>query len=497
MAPRTLRSGALKRRIRPACRRSVAWAATTRGRAAIGSVLLAATAVGLTMALLPAGPALLLQGIAEDPCVPQRVLAVPATVSGHFEPGSSVLRTGADQVYAGPGASGKLTGAESACVTAAMRASQGWLRAGLVPGDSRQQRSMATRELLDLRLSVRPNGAVVAGWRPIWQYAWPRDSSWVAVALADTDHLAESFRILRFLQRVQSANGTWAARYWPNGSGPVLDGRPSELDAVGWIPWAVWSWFTEAERAGDRGAPRQLGELWPMVAAAADAAARSLTRDGLPVASTDYWEDKPIGVTLGTAAPLLAGLRAAADMAAQRRDTALAGRWASAAARLSAGIQRGFGSSGFHRAAFATTGADAAITFLGPPLAAPSHAVLQAARAAQQALQLPNGGLRPGTSWPGAQGVAWTPETALFALFDEATGQPRPGAGLLSWLAAHQTRLGELPEQVSAAGRPVSVAPLAWTDAVTLLALLSQSHQLPIAPVPAIAARPANSRHPT
>ena len=44
--------------------------------------------------------------------------------------------------------------------------------------------------------------------------------------------------------------------------------------------------------------------------AAAGAAARSLASDGLPHRSMDYWEDSD-DVTLGTAAPLLAGLRAA------------------------------------------------------------------------------------------------------------------------------------------------------------------------------------------
>ena len=54
----------------------------------------------------------------------------------------------------------------------------------------------------------------------------------------------------------------------------------------------------------------------------------------------------------------------------------------------------------------------------------------------------------------------------------------------MAWLAAHRTSLGELPEQVYGVSRPVSVAPLAWTDAVVLLALLARSHQLASVPVP-------------
>ena len=37
---------------------------------------------------------------------------------------------------------------------------------------------------------------------------------------------------------------------------------------------------------------------------------------------------------------------------------------------------------------------------------------------------------------------------------------------------------------IQSAGQPASVAPLAWTDAVTLLALLAQAGHLPTVPVP-------------
>ena len=88
----------------------------------------------------------------------------------------------------------------------------------------------------------------------------------------------------------------------------------------------------------------------------------------------------------------------------------------------------------------------------------------------------------PGAGWPGNTATAWTAETAFFALFDAATGEHGRASVLLSWLAAHRTRLGALPEQVTAAGQPASVAPLAWTDAAVLLALSAPA--LPRVPVP-------------
>lgn len=413
----------------------------------------------------PAVPSLYLAGIAENPCTHQP-LTVPVSAAGQFLPDSSVLNTTR----------------QTSCVAGAVAASKQWLGSGRIPGDSLAQRELATRALLDLRLSVQPDGAVVAGFHHGWDYTWPRDSSWVSAALAGTGHAEQALSILRFLQRVQSSDGTFEARYYTDGSGPVRDGRPAELDAVGWVPWAVWAWAATQRTSPGSPARGELQQLWPMVTKAAGAAVRSLTSSGLPEPAMDYWENKPIEQTLGTAAPLLAGLRAAAGLAGLLNLPDDEARWTSAATRLSAAIVRLFGSTGYQRTPDAGSGADTAVTFLGPPLATPDAAVEAAARSAQRALTLPNGGLRPGAAWHGASGVAWTPETAMFALFDAATGQKAAAEQLLAWLAGHRTALGELPEQVSGVGRPVSVTPLAWTDAIVLLTLLAQDQGLSIPP---------------
>lgn len=432
-------------------------------------------------------PRLRVAAVAQDPCQPLRALPVPAQLSGQFDTDSSIVRS-AGEVYAAPGRLVPLTPDEAACVTAAQRGDRDWLRAGLVPGATATQRSMAVRALLDLRLAVQPDGAVMAGWYPGWEYTWPRDSSWVAAALAGTGHPAIAYRILRFLQRMQAADGTWAARYLPDGSGPVRDGRPAELDADGWVPWAVWSWALTQRLTPGSPSRRALALLWPMLVRAADAATRSLTGDSLPGPALDYWESG-VQVTLGTAAPLLAGLRAAADLAADVGGATAAGdgrRWAAAAARLDRAITATFGRTGYQHTPAAGSGADAAVTFLGPPFASAGPGVLRAVNSAQRALAFPDGGLRPGTRWPGTPGVAWTVATAVFALFDAATGQGSRATALLDWLAGHRTRLGSLAEQVNSALQPASVAPLSWADAVTLLTLLAQAGDLPTLPVPAL-----------
>lgn len=467
--------------------------ATGRVTAVVAAVALAATGLGTIAARVTPGVApLLLQGVAADPCVPGQVLAVPARLRARFDPGSSVVRVGG-RVLTGHGVV-PLNGALAGCVSAEAAASRRWLSSGLTPGITASQRSMASRALLDLRLLTRPNGAVAAAWHGQWLYDWPRDSSWVVAALADTGHLAPALRALRFLAQVQNRDGSWAARYRLDGR-PVDDGRPAELDATGWVPWAVWTWTQAAQRRDPAAARRELARLWPMVTRAANAAVTSLTRDGLPATAMDYWES-PIQVTIGTAAPLLTGLRAAADLAGQvaADDPGQGGqagqaardgrRWAAAAGRLDTAITRTFGRSGYLRTPSPDSGADAAVTFLGPPLATPGGKVLRAERHAQAALRMPSGGLAPGEEWTGSPGVAWTAETAFFALFDAGTGQQAATVRLLSWLAAHRTRLGELAEQVDPDGEPVAVAPLAWTDAVVLLTMLAERHDLPVVPVP-------------
>ncbi len=125
-------------------------------------------------------------------------------------------------------------------------------------------------------------------------------------------------------------------------------------------------------------------------------------------------------------------------------------------------------------------GPDAAVTFLGPPFGRASPAVSAAVARAAGALTLPDGGILPGTTWRGDRSAAWTPATGFFALYDAASGRRAAATAWLGWLAAHRTPDGALPEQVSAAGQPVSVAPLGWTCAIVLLALTALRHPLPV-----------------
>jgi hypothetical protein len=433
------------------------------------------------------GPALLTAGVVGDQSRLGSVQALPPEAQGAYVGDSSVVRLRGGQLVLGP-VRREFPGLGVAGIDLAERlAEEGsrWLGQGRVPGTTPENAEMARRALLDLRLLTRPNGAVVAGWYPAWQYTWPRDASWAAAAFAATGHDAEARRVLGFLRRLQRADGTWAARYQLDGSGPVKDGRRWQLDANGWVPWAVWFGYRHAPPAAPGGgAPRGwLADFWPMVAAAADGAARSLGPDGLPPAGPDYWETRTDEVTIGTAAPLLTGLRAAADIAVTLGHGAEARRWSAAANRLDDAVRARFRPHRYPRTPDPLGGADAAVTFLAPPFAPYDAGVEIAVNIAAGELTLPGGGMLPGQAWTGDRTMTWTPQTAFFALAAAATGD-RPGARRrLDWLGEHRTPFGALPEKVDELGRPASVAPLAWTCSIVLLALTALERTLPVPPV--------------
>ncbi|MCD0453167.1 glycoside hydrolase family 15 [Actinocorallia sp. API 0066] len=367
-------------------------------------------------------------------------------------------------------------------VGAAVKGDRDWLNSGTVPGGTLEHRGMAARALLDLRLLTTPTGASTASWYGMWNYVWPRDAAFHAAAFAATGHPREARDVLAFLARVQEPDGRWDTRYRPDGSA-VDDGRAVQLDEIGWVLWATW--FTSRYADGATTAP------WPMVQRAADWIARNLGPDGLPPAGSDYFERRPSAEqdpdrpTLGVSAPLLVGLRAAAALAQRSGHPVDEARWTKAAQKLDQAIRREYGAHGYPRSPIPNGNMDASVTFLAPPFAPHDMSVEFALGHAVERLSLDNGGLLPGENWPGNPTTAWTPEVALFALADAASGRTVQAAAWLDWLAAHRTSLGVLPEKVDADHRPASVAPLGWTASLVLLTLTAGEHPLPIPPVPA------------
>lgn len=326
---------------------------------------------------------------------------------------------------------------------------------------------LTQQALLDIRSLLLPNGASVAAWSPRWRYTWPRDGSHVAAALSAAGHHSEALGVLTFLQGVQSRDGWFEARYLPDGLG-VPDDRERQLDGVGWVLWAC------GRLVGRRDADLVRSDLESVSTMMNRSLALSLASienpDHLPPVSPDYWEVRETRLTLGVAAPLLAGLHGAvAAFGAlgdvRSRDAALRG-----AEQLAAAIHSRFGVDGYPRH---LGGADrcTSVAFLMPPYVPDSPpAVFEAFDLARTELRRPAGGLAPGAGWK-RDGISWTPETAAFAMAAAGSGRQDYARTTLRWLADHRTAVGSLPEKVLHDGSPAAVAPLAWTAANVVLAV--------------------------
>jgi hypothetical protein len=389
--------------------------------------------------------------------------------------------------------------------------------------------------LADLDALTLPTGAALAGWNGPWRFVWPRDASFVAAARCSVGQYAEADRVLGFLNRVRPVSGRWPARYLADSGKVPQDGRAAQLDGSGWVLWATW--FCAASRSDVGAALAGLRTYWPMLRESGDQIVAELGPDGLPAPSPDYWERDESQVTLGTIAPLLAGLRAGLAVAALLDRATEVSHWQTALTRLSTATDRVFGpdyprtparavstlgdvgaSGGSNaqpgsdgtlaiggntpttggggtatiRGNTPTTkggdgtigiggGADAIVTVLGPPFAPLRADVTAAIEHSREVLTQPNGGVTPGEDWR-TDGVSWTPQTALFGLSAAARGDRTTAESVLNWLDANRTKAGALPEKVNRDNHPAGEAPLAWTSALVVLTAAALTTPLPTTP---------------
>lgn len=345
-----------------------------------------------------------------------------------------------------------------------------WLAAGTVPGPERYA-DLAEQALRDLDALVLPGGAAVAAASPGWRYVWPRDASFTAAALARTGHADDAHDVLAYLRDMQAArstDGVFEARYLPDGRGTVPDDRGLQLDGNGWVLWAVAEWYAAADPGAER--TRALEELRPLVELSLDAIRDHVDPvTGLPGAFADYWEVRERVPTLGTIAPLLAGVRASDDVVAALglpSTRALEGVLERGVERFAPDYPRRLGGQE----------QDTAVAFLMPPFAPYDADVAAAYEDAAAAMARPAGGLAPGEGWK-RDGVSWTPTTAAFGLAAAASGDVDRATATLDWLDAHRTDAGALPEKVLWDGSPSAVAPLAWTASLVLLTLDELDHR--------------------
>ncbi|TRW45384.1 glycoside hydrolase family 15 protein [Georgenia yuyongxinii] len=378
--------------------------------------------------------------------------------------------------------------ADDPAAQALAREQRDWLAAGTLPGAGTRYEGLVESALLDIRTltgaafedergTPSAPGAAVAGWTDRWRYVWPRDASFVAAALARTGHPEDAVAVLGFVRDVQTDDGGFQARYLADASG-VPDSRGVQLDGNGWV---LWSAATVLDTIEDPVARRAaLTELRPLVDRSVDhVLVLTDAAPHLPPPSSDYWEVREDELTLGTVAPLLAGLEHAAalydDAGEPRRAAAAAER----AAQLRSAVEEAFRPDGYTRYAgdagpmttlLGGNGRDAATAMLLPPFTTPLPGAEEAWLASVEEMARPAGGVAPGAGWK-RDGISWTPETTLYALVAASSGHHELAAEWLDWVSAHRTGSGAIPEKVLANGAPAAVAPLSWSSANVVLAV--------------------------
>lgn len=348
--------------------------------------------------------------------------------------------------------------------------SAAWLAQGAIPGAGTQYEDLARTALLDIRALIHEDGALAAGAHKRWRYAWPRDNSFAAVALARTGHSEDAISLLEFLASVQGKDGSFQARYLLDGSG-TPDNRPPQTDGTGWVLWALGDVITQMNTRVPGSGTAELADHTVMLDRSTDRILELIDNPrSLPPVSPDYWEVRETALTLGTAGPLLAGLESAANLYALLGQSDSSMRVQEGATRLNAAITKEFGAVNYSR--HITGGlACASTSFVQPPFV---ETALEGAHDAWvdsvKFMARPAGGLAPGGSWK-ADGISWTPETALYAMTAAASGDREGAERWLTWIDEHRTMSGAIPEKVLADGSPAAVAPLAWSAANILIAL--------------------------
>ncbi|USQ77665.1 hypothetical protein [Ornithinimicrobium cryptoxanthini] len=338
-----------------------------------------------------------------------------------------------------------------------------WLRAGGLPGEGTAYEHMAEVALWDLYLLTR-DPLPPAGPGARWDYFWPRDGAFVAVALLRTGHAADAVAILEQQSQLYlDPLYGFDARYLLDGQRVIDDPRGAQVDGCGWVLWAIH----EVTRTTD--VPKGVAGLRDRCTEQVLRATGGGTR--LPAPSPDYWERATFDRLLGASAPLLLGLdSAAADYRAggeaERAESLL-----KAAESFRAEVASSFGPT-FSRTTRGGGGLDAATAMLMPPFSAdPLPGVREAWEGYQEGASRPGGGLAPGTDWK-QDGVSWTPEVALVALTAAADAQTGVATAWLDWLDAHRAPWGSLPEKIGPDGTPGGSAPLGWTSSLVLLTLV-------------------------
>ena len=379
---------------------------------------------------------------------------------------------------------------------------QNWLAHGQDANLSRSTppskvQEVYNRSLLTLRSMCSENGAIIASsdsaiervGGDTYDYVWPRDVAWCAIALDQCGYHEITRRFFNFIFNATTEKGYLLHKYYPTGSfGSTWQPVPFiQIDQTGIVLHALWNFY---QTTGDI---EFVAEHWPHSLKIAN----FLTewRDEatkLPHPSWDIWEERVATATYSALA-VCAGLDAASQLARLVGLEDYASRFEKGSNEVRQGILQYLYDEKLGRFLRSIDPRDEALdsSFLAassfgifplhdPRIAKTVNAIEQqlwvTGRIGGIARYQGDGYLR--TS-PEIIGNPWILTTLYLSIVRSDTGDFAKARALIGWATDRAYSTGLLSEQVNAIdGSPVGVLPLAWSHAVYILAVRRYAAQL-------------------
>lgn len=375
-----------------------------------------------------------------------------------------------------------------------------------------------SRSLLIIRTQVDRHGAILAANdsdileynRDHYSYMWPRDGALVAAALDRAGHSTVTRPFFRFCNRAVSEGGYLWHKYNPDGTvgsswHPWIGSHgvqlPIQEDETALVLWALGESYREDPN---------LEFVESMYAGLIRPGADFLLgyrdeKTNLPLESYDLWEERR-GVFTFTVTAVVGGLRAGAFIARLLGDRKNAARYDRAAEQTSEALIRHLYDPKLRRflrgvyvrngelVPDATLESSVAGVFLFGVLPAHDERVVSTMKALEQGLwcKTPIGGI--GRYWgdyyfrvtenmekaPGNPWIICTLWLARwYAMIARDERDLQPALNLIDWALKRAFATGALPEQTNPLnGSPLSVAPLTWSHATLIDAMLDVAAKL-------------------
>lgn len=356
-------------------------------------------------------------------------------------------------------------------------------------------------------LTNKDTGAILAGVEVDegftrcgrYGYCWPRDGVFITKAFDICGMTKEAEKFYKvWAKKAQLKNGAWQQRYY-------LDGRlaPSwgvQSDEIAAIIYGAWEHFGHTKDI------KFLEEMWENIKPAAMYLNDNIDDDtGLPNCSYDLWEER-FGEHTYSAASVVSGLRAAADMAMEMNvDIPLAKLWRETADKIKNNIEKNLWNDTEKRyvrgvktrlnwwncetttvetnkmgykldvAAIDNT-VDISLLGLTVPFKvfdAKDEKIKKTVRAIEDRLDgFPSGGYGRYEYDSYIGGNPWIVSTLWLALYYIEVDDIEKAKELFKWAVKNSTNLGFLPEQIDKfTGKRAWISELAWSNAMFIIVL--------------------------